>query len=98
MNDGFPIRWDNGYKTRCYSIPVFAARHVAEERVNARAFRAYRIVAPVIHVGFAKLIRKILRAHAGIAVHCSLNFSEKRDREKIRTLKKMGQPIEDVVK
>jgi len=60
-------------------------------------FGHIELVAPVIHVGFAKLIRKILRQHAGIAERCYLIQPRKRDCWKDTTLKKMGQSIEDVV-
>ncbi|MCX9083714.1 MAG: DNA-directed RNA polymerase subunit A' [Candidatus Methanoperedens sp.] len=61
-------------------------------------FGHIELVAPVIHVGFAKLIRKILRATCRNCGALLLDLSVKNENvEKIRTLKKMGQPIEDVV-
>jgi len=61
-------------------------------------FGHIELVAPVIHVGFAKLIRKILRATCRNCGALLLEPSKKKETvENIRTLKKMGQPIEDVV-
>ncbi|MBU4373041.1 MAG: DNA-directed RNA polymerase subunit A' [Euryarchaeota archaeon] len=61
-------------------------------------FGHIELVAPVIHVGFAKLIRKILRATCRKCGALRLPPKHKKDTvEKIRTLKKTGQPIEDIV-
>ena len=61
-------------------------------------FGHIELVAPVIHVGFAKLIRKILRATCRKCGALLLEPKQKQETvEKIRTLKKMGQSIEDVV-
>ena len=61
-------------------------------------FGHIELVAPVMHVGFAKLIRKILRATCRNCGALLLDPNQKKETvEKIRTLKKMGQSIEDVV-
>ncbi|MDP2845117.1 MAG: DNA-directed RNA polymerase subunit A', partial [Candidatus Methanoperedens sp.] len=61
-------------------------------------FGHIELVAPVIHVGFAKLIRKILRATCWKCGALLLAPDEKKKYlEQIKTLKKMGQSIEDVV-
>ncbi len=61
-------------------------------------FGHIELVAPVIHVGFAKLIRKILRATCRNCGALLLDSSQKKETvEKIRMLKKMGQSIEDIV-
>lgn len=61
-------------------------------------FGHIELVAPVIHVGFAKLIRKILRATCRNCGALLLLPDQKRKYvEQIRTLKKMGQSIEEVV-
>ncbi|KCZ72734.1 DNA-directed RNA polymerase subunit A' [Candidatus Methanoperedens nitroreducens] len=61
-------------------------------------FGHIELVAPVIHVGFAKLIRKILRATCRSCGALLLEPAQKkRYVEQIKTLKKMGQSIEDVV-
>jgi len=61
-------------------------------------FGHIELVAPVIHVGFAKLIRKVLRATCRKCSALLLDPKQKKENiEKIRTLKKMGQSIEDVV-
>ena len=60
-------------------------------------FGHVELIAPVIHVGFAKLIRKILR---GTCRECSAllldSNQKKKYLEQIRTMRKMGQPIEDI--
>ncbi|MBE0523235.1 MAG: DNA-directed RNA polymerase subunit A' [Methanosarcinales archaeon] len=60
-------------------------------------FGHVELIAPVIHVGFAKLLRKILRA---TCKDCSALLLESKDKKKyleqIRTLRKMGQNIDDV--
>ncbi|VVB85715.1 DNA-directed RNA polymerase subunit A' [uncultured archaeon] len=61
-------------------------------------FGHIELVAPVIHVGFAKLIRKILRATCRSCGALLLEPAQKKKYlEQIKTLKKMGQPIEDIV-
>ncbi len=61
-------------------------------------FGHIELVAPVVHVGFAKLIRKILRATCRNCGALLLEPNQKKKYvEQIRTLKKIGQPIEDVV-
>jgi DNA-directed RNA polymerase subunit A' len=61
-------------------------------------FGHIELVAPVIHVGFAKLIRKILRATCRNCGALLLEPAQKKKYlEQIKTLKKMGQPIEDIV-
>jgi len=98
-DDGFPIEMglmdprlgviDPGLRCRsCGGRPGECPGH----------FGHIDLIAPVIHVGFAKLIRKILR---GICRDCSrlmLLENEKRMYlEQIDTLVRIGQPIEDVV-
>ncbi len=98
-DDGFPIEMglmdprlgviDPGLRCRsCGGRPGECPGH----------FGHIDLIAPVIHVGFAKLIRKILR---GICRDCSrlmLLENEKRMYlEQIETLVRLGQPIEDVV-
>ncbi len=61
-------------------------------------FGHIELVAPVIHVGFAKLIRKILRATCRNCGALLLEPAQKKKYlEQIKTLKKMGQPVEDIV-
>src|SRR5574341_2510644 len=61
-------------------------------------FGHIELVAPVIHVGFAKLIRKILRATCRNCGALLLSPDQKkRYLEQIITLRKMGQMTEDVV-
>src|SRR3989337_1899861 len=56
------------------------------------------LVAPVIHVGFAKLIRKILRATCRKCGALLLEPSQKKKYlEQIQTLRKMGQSTEAIV-
>ncbi|MCX9013319.1 MAG: DNA-directed RNA polymerase subunit A' [Candidatus Methanoperedens sp.] len=61
-------------------------------------FGHIELVAPVIHVGFAKLLRKILR---GVCRECGALLLDPKKKEEyigqIRTLRKMGQSTEDVV-
>ena len=61
-------------------------------------FGHIELVAPVVHVGFAKLIRKILRATCR---SCGALLLEQKQKEKfleqIRDLKKIGQSTEDIV-
>lgn len=61
-------------------------------------FGHIELVAPVIHVGFAKLIRKILRATCRKCGALLLEPSQKKKYlEQIQTLRKMGQSSEDIV-
>jgi DNA-directed RNA polymerase subunit A' len=61
-------------------------------------FGHIELVAPVIHIGFAKLIRKILRAVCRSCGRLLLTPTEKsRYLEEIRTKRRLGQSIEDVV-
>ncbi len=61
-------------------------------------FGHIELVAPVVHVGFAKLIRKILRATCRNCGALLLPPDQKKKYvEQIKTLKKMGQSTEDVV-
>jgi len=98
-DDGFPIEMglmdprlgviDPGLRCRsCGGRPGECPGH----------FGHIDLIAPVIHVGFAKLIRKILR---GICRDCSrlmLLENEKRMYlEQIETLVQLGQPTDDVV-
>ncbi len=98
-DDGFPIEMglmdprlgviDPGLRCRsCGGRPGECPGH----------FGHIDLIAPVIHVGFAKLIRKILR---GICRDCSrlmLLENEKRMYiEQIETLVRLGQPTDDVV-
>lgn len=60
-------------------------------------FGHVELIAPVVHVGFAKLIRKMLRATCRDCSALLLDTKQKKKYlEQIRTLKKMGQPIEDI--
>lgn len=60
-------------------------------------FGHMELIAPVIHVGFAKLIRKILRATCRECGALLLDANQKKQYlEQIRTLRKIGQPIEDI--
>jgi DNA-directed RNA polymerase subunit A' len=60
-------------------------------------FGHVELIAPVIHVGFAKLLRKILRATCKDCGALLLESSQKKKYlEQIRILKKMGQSIEEV--
>ncbi|MCL7475603.1 MAG: DNA-directed RNA polymerase subunit A' [ANME-2 cluster archaeon] len=60
-------------------------------------FGHVELIAPVIHVGFAKLIRKILRATCRDCGALLLDSNQKKQYlEQIRMLKKIGQPIEDI--
>jgi DNA-directed RNA polymerase subunit A' len=98
-DDGFPIEMglmdprlgviDPGLRCRsCGGRPGECPGH----------FGHIDLIAPVIHVGFAKLIRKILR---GICRDCSrlmLKDNEKKMYlEQIQTLEKLGQMTDDVV-
>src|SRR5574341_518777 len=61
-------------------------------------FGHIELVAPVIHVGFAKLIRKVLRATCRNCGALLLPPDQKKKYvEQIKTLKKMGQSTEDIV-
>ena len=61
-------------------------------------FGHIELVAPVIHVGFAKLIRKVLRATCRKCGALLLAPDQKKKYvEQIKTLKKMGQSTEDIV-
>jgi DNA-directed RNA polymerase subunit A' len=60
-------------------------------------FGHVELIAPVIHVGFVKLIRKMLRATCRECSALLLDSTQKKKYlEQIRVLKKMGQPIEDI--
>lgn len=60
-------------------------------------FGHVELIAPVIHVGFAKLIRKMLRATCRECSALLLDSTQKKQYlSQIRTLKKMEQPIEDI--
>ncbi len=60
-------------------------------------FGHVELIAPVVHVGFAKLIRKILRATCRDCGALLLDSNQKKEYlEQIRMLKKIGQPIEDI--
>jgi DNA-directed RNA polymerase, subunit A' (EC 2.7.7.6) len=98
-DDGFPIEMglmdprlgviDPGLRCRsCGGRPGECPGH----------FGHIDLIAPVIHVGFAKLIRKILR---GICRDCSrLMLLENEKRmfiEQIETLVRLGQPTDDIV-
>ena len=98
-DDGFPIEMglmdprlgviDPGLRCRtCGGRPGECPGH----------FGHIDLIAPVIHVGFAKLIRKILR---GICRDCSrlmLKDNEKKMYlEQIQTMEKLGQMTDDVV-
>ncbi|MCE8424570.1 MAG: DNA-directed RNA polymerase subunit A' [Candidatus Methanoperedens sp.] len=61
-------------------------------------FGHIELVAPVIHVGFAKLIRKVLRATCRTCGALLLTIDQKKKYvEQIKTLRRMGQPIEEIV-
>lgn len=61
-------------------------------------FGHIELVAPVIHVGFAKLIRKILRATCRKCGALLLSPDQKmKYLEQIKTLRNMGQSAEDIV-
>ncbi len=61
-------------------------------------FGHIELVAPVIHVGFAKIIRKILRATCRKCGALLLSPDDKKKYlEQIKTLRKMGQSTEDIV-
>jgi len=98
-DDGFPIEMglmdprlgviDPGLRCRtCGGRPGECPGH----------FGHIDLIAPVIHVGFAKLIRKALRA---ICRDCSRLMLLENDKrmylEQIKTLIELGQPIDDVV-
>jgi DNA-directed RNA polymerase subunit A' len=98
-DDGFPIEMglmdprlgviDPGLRCRsCGGRPGECPGH----------FGHIDMIAPVIHVGFAKLIRKLLRA---ICRDCSrLMLLEKEKQmylEQIKTLDRLGQPTDDIV-
>jgi len=98
-DDGFPIEMglmdprlgviDPGLRCRtCGGRPGECPGH----------FGHIDLIAPVIHVGFAKLIRKALRA---ICRECSRLMLLENDKrmylEQIKTLIELGQPIDDVV-
>ena len=98
-DDGFPIEMglmdprlgviDPGLRCRsCGGRPGECPGH----------FGHIDLIAPVIHVGFAKLIRKVLRA---ICRDCSklmlLDKEKKVYLEQIKTLERLGQPTDDVV-
>ncbi|MGB9902110.1 DNA-directed RNA polymerase subunit A' [Methanothrix sp.] len=98
-DDGFPIEMglmdprlgviDPGLRCRtCGGRPGECPGH----------FGHIDLVAPVIHVGFAKLIRKILRAICRECSKLMLSDLEKKEfLRQIRTLEDLGQPTEDVV-
>ncbi len=98
-DDGFPIEMglmdprlgviDPGLRCRsCGGRPGECPGH----------FGHIDLIAPVIHVGFAKLIRKLLRA---ICRDCSrlmlLDKEKHMYLEQIQTLERLGQPTDDVV-
>jgi len=98
-DDGFPIEMglmdprlgviDPGLRCRtCGGRPGECPGH----------FGHIDLIAPVIHVGFAKLIRKMLRA---ICKDCSrlmlLDHDKKMYLEQIHTLVELGQPTDDLV-
>jgi len=98
-DDGFPIEMglmdprlgviDPGLRCRsCGGRPGECPGH----------FGHIDLIAPVIHVGFAKLIRKLLRA---ICRDCSrlmlLDKDKKMYLEQIKTLERLGQPTDDLV-
>ncbi len=98
-DDGFPIEMglmdprlgviDPGLRCRsCGGRPGECPGH----------FGHIDLIAPVIHVGFAKLIRKLLR---GICRDCSRLMLKDADKkmylEQILTLEKLGQPTDDMV-
>lgn len=98
-DDGFPIEMglmdprlgviDPGLRCRsCGGRPGECPGH----------FGHIDLIAPVIHVGFAKLIRKLLRA---VCRDCSrlmlLDKEKQMYLEQIKTLDKLGQPTDDVV-
>ncbi|MCJ7443912.1 MAG: DNA-directed RNA polymerase subunit A' [Methanotrichaceae archaeon] len=98
-DDGFPIEMglmdprlgviDPGLRCRtCAGRPGECPGH----------FGHIDLIAPVTHVGFAKLIRKILRA---ICRECSRLMMSEQEKQvylsQIQTLAKLGQPRDDVV-
>jgi DNA-directed RNA polymerase subunit A' len=98
-DDGFPIEMglmdprlgviDPGLRCRsCGGRPGECPGH----------FGHIDLIAPVIHVGFAKLIRKLLRA---ICRDCSKLMLLEKDKkmylEQIKTLERLGQPTDDLV-
>jgi DNA-directed RNA polymerase subunit A' len=98
-DDGFPIEMglmdprlgviDPGLRCRtCAGRPGECPGH----------FGHIDLIAPVIHVGFAKLIRKLLRA---ICRDCSRLMLAEQEKQmylsQIKTLEKIGQPTDDVV-
>ena len=98
-DDGFPIEMglmdprlgviDPGLRCRsCGGRPGECPGH----------FGHIDLIAPVIHVGFAKLIRKILRAICRDCSRLMLKDNEKKMYlEQIQTLEKLGQMTDDVV-
>lgn len=98
-DDGFPIEMglmdprlgviDPGLRCRsCGGRPGECPGH----------FGHIDLIAPVIHVGFAKLIRKILR---GVCRDCSRLMLLDKEKEmyltQIRTLERLGQPTDEIV-
>lgn len=62
-------------------------------------FGHIELVAPVVHVGFAKLIRKILRATCRKCGHLLLDeMTKKQYLDQIRSLNKLGQLTDGIVK
>jgi len=98
-DDGFPIEMglmdprlgviDPGLRCRtCGGRPGECPGH----------FGHIDLIAPVIHVGFAKIIRKLLRAICRDCSRLMLRENEKNSfLEQIDTLIKLGRPIDDVV-
>ncbi len=98
-DDGFPIEMglmdprlgviDPGLRCRsCGGRPGECPGH----------FGHIDLIAPVIHVGFAKLIRKILRAICRDCSRLMLKDNEKKMYlEQIQTLEKLGQMTDDLV-
>ena len=98
-DDGFPIEMglmdprlgviDPGLRCRsCGGRPGECPGH----------FGHIDLIAPVIHVGFAKLIRKILRAICRDCSRLMLKENEKNMYlEQIQTLERLGQMTDDVV-
>jgi DNA-directed RNA polymerase subunit A' len=98
-DDGFPIEMglmdprlgviDPGLRCRtCAGRPGECPGH----------FGHIDLIAPVIHVGFAKLIRKLLRA---VCRDCSRLMLAEQEKplylNQIKTLERIGQPTDDVV-
>ncbi len=99
-NDGFPIEMglmdprlgviDPGLRCRtCGGRPGECPGH----------FGHIELAAPVVHIGFAKLIRKILQATCRKCGHLLLGEEvKKKYQDEIKTLKKIGRSTDDVIK